>query len=241
MAFSQATITAVNPPTYSGFLVYISWQTTSPAGTWFQIYINRELAWWGQTTNARLTLGDTGPIRVDIGTVAPGEEQTDFSADLPAGPANRVQLQWLGGTFEGADIAGFQVWYSAVAPIGFGSGGFGSGPFGGVTLTTLESTITAYPAGITMDGFGFGGFGLGGFGRSASTYQWTSNPLPSGTYWYAVIPFDAAGNLGVPDMTDAVVAVPPLPPALFSDGLRLHYTFNHSTEEVTLFWNASPG
>ena len=113
MGFSQATITGVNPPVYSGFQVYLTWTTTSPAGTWFQVYINRALAWWGQTTNARLAIPTIGPVRVDIGTVLAGEEQTDFSADLPAAPARRAELAWLGGTFEGADIAGFQVWQSA--------------------------------------------------------------------------------------------------------------------------------
>ena len=90
MAFSQSTITGVNPPRYSGFQVYLSWSTTSPAGTWFQIYINRVLAWWGQTTNARITLTTSGPDRVDVGTVNAGEEQTDFSGSLPSAPARRA-------------------------------------------------------------------------------------------------------------------------------------------------------
>ena len=241
MGFSQSTITAVNPPVYGNFQVYLSWQTTSPSGTWFQIYINQALAWWGQTTSARLVLGTTGPVRVDIGTVLAGEEQTSFASSLPSAPARRAELSWLGGTFEGPDIAGFQVWYSAAAPIGYGDGKYSDGPFDGVTLTTLEASITAYPSGIVTDGFGLGGFGLGGFGEVAGTYTWTSDPLSKGTYWYAVVPFDSAGNLGTPATTSVAIAVPPLEPPLFDDDTRLVYSYDAGEFEVTLNWNQTPG
>jgi hypothetical protein len=110
MGFSQVTITSVNPPVYIGFQVSLSWTCSSPAppgygcggygeggfgvgtGLWFQVYINDQLAWWGQTTNARIAMPTAGPVRVDIGTVLPGEEQTDFSADLPAAPENQAEL-----------------------------------------------------------------------------------------------------------------------------------------------------
>ena len=96
MPFSQTTITSVSPPVYAGFQVFLSWTCSSPATgygsggygkggygigggpLWFQVYLNGSLAWWGQTTIATLILGSAGPIRVDIGTVLPGEEQTRF-------------------------------------------------------------------------------------------------------------------------------------------------------------------
>jgi hypothetical protein len=241
MGFSQSTITGINPPIYGGPVVFLSWLTTSPDGTWFQVYINNALSWWGQTTSARITLGTGGPDRVDIGTVDDGEEQTDFSSSLPAAPARRAQLTWLGGTFEGADIAGFKVYQSA-ASITYGSGGFGGGPFGGTSLVALEADITAYPSGISTDGFGLGGFGLGGFGAAASTYTWTSDPLTNGTWYYAVVPYDSAGNLGDPVVTSVAIAAPPLPPALYADGkTRLTDSYNFSLKEITLNWNASPG
>ena len=240
MGFSEATITGVNPPIYSGFQVYLSWTTTSPAGTWFQIYLNQVLSWWGQTTNARLVAPTIGVIRIDIGTVDPGEEQTSFAADLPAAPARRAELSWLGGTFESANIAGFQVWQSA-ASTGYGDGGYGDGPFGGVELLELLATITAYPGGIATDGFGYGGFGYGGFGTAAGTYTWISDSLVNGTYYYAVVPFDSIGNLGTPAVTSVTIEGPPQPPALYPDGTRLKYTYNPLTDEVTLLWNASPG
>jgi hypothetical protein len=260
MGFSQSTITSVAPPVYLGFQVSLSWTCSVAAtgygaggygsggygsdsvggGIWFQVYIDRRLSWWGQTTNARIAMPTAGPVRVDIGTVLPGEEQTDFSADLPAGPGRRAELSWLGGTFEGADIAGFRV-YGSDAADGYGVGGFGSGHFGDIDLGVVLADITAYPSGIVTDGFGFGGFGLGGMGSSSSTYTWTSDPLSRGSWSYAVIPYDAAGNLGDPAVTGVTISCPPLPPALYTDGTRLKYTYDAGTHEATLLWNASPG
>jgi hypothetical protein len=260
MGFSQTAITSVAPPVYLGFQVSLSWTCSSPAtgygaggygeggygsdsvggGLWFQVYIDRQLAWWGQTTSARIAMPTAGPVRVDIGTVLPGEEQTDFSADLPATPADRAELSWLGGTFEGADIAGFRVFGSDAAR-GYGIGGFGTGIFGDVDLGVVLADITAYPGGITTDGFGFGGFGTGSFGASAGTYTWTSEPLTRGSWSYAVIPYDAAGNLGTAAVTGVKIVCPPLPPALYPDNTRLKYSYNASLHEITLNWNASPG
>ncbi len=258
MPFSQTTITGVNPPVYSGFQVYLSWTCSSPSSgfgvggygsggfgigggaLWFQIYLNGALAWWGQTTTATLILGSTGPIRVDIGTVLPGEEQTVFTADLPPSPARRANLSWLGGSFESADIAGFRV-YGSDSAGGFGSGGYGVGPFGEIDLTNVLADITAYPSGIMTDGFGLGGFGDGAFGEAAGTYTWTSEPLANGIWSYAVVPYDDAGNAGTMTLTSVTINSPPLPPALFNDNTRLHYTFNATSHEITLNWNASPG
>ena len=228
MAFSQSTITAVNPPQYWGAQVYLTWQSSSPSGTWFQIYLDQALSWFGQSTSARMPVPPIGVNRVDIGTVLPGEEQTDFSSSLPAAPERRAQLSWLGGTFEGTDIAGFRVYGSAAAG-------------GAVNYAAILADITAYPSGIYTDGFGLGGFGGGGWGESASTYTWTSDSLTAGTWSYGVRAYDAAGNLGTVAATSVVITVPPLAPAVDPAGLRLEYTYNASTYEIHLFWLASPG
>jgi hypothetical protein len=228
MPFSQSTITAVNPPQYWGAQVYLSWTSSSPVGTWFQIYLDQALSWFGQSTSARLSVPPTGVTRVDIGTVDRGEEQTDFSSSLPVAPSRRAKLTWIGGTFEDPDIAGFQVFGSDSA----------SGP---IDYSTVLADITAYPLGIYTDGFGLGRFGYGGFGKSASTYTWISDSLTAGTWFYAVTPYDSAGNLGTTATVSIDIVAPPQSPAVFTDGLRLHYTFNASLEEATLVWNASPG
>ena len=71
--------------------------------------------------------------------------------------------------------------------------------------------ICAYPGGILTDGFGLGGYGQGGFGRAASSYAWTSPALKSGTWSFAVVSVDAAGNLGVPAATSIDHPGPPAP------------------------------
>jgi hypothetical protein len=228
VGFSQATITEVFPPQLWGGQIAISWTSSSPSGTWFQLYLERQLSWWGQVTNVRLAIPQASPVRIDIGTVLPGEEQTDFSSSLPAAPQPRANLSWLGGTFEGADIAGFKVFGGDVAGAS-------------VDFSIVLADIAAYPGGFAMDGFGLGGFGYGGFGESAGAYAWTSDPLLSGTWNFAVVPYDTAGNLGTPATTSVVIAVPPTEPPYFPDGLCLHYTYSSSTHEITLLWNESTG
>jgi len=229
MGFSQATITSVNPPVPSGGQYWISWTSSSPVGTWFQVYLNEQLAWAGQQTAIWLPIPTGGASRVDIGTVLAGEEQTNYSSSLPAGPNRTVELTWLGGTYEAPDLAGFHVYGEA-------------SPSAGIIYTTPLATITAYPSGIFTDGFGFGGFGYGGFGESSSSYSWTSKSLTSGTWNWAVKPFDQAGNLGSAMTTAVVIAVPPFEPAAYPDRSRLKYTYQASPIfEVTLDWNASPG
>ena len=224
-------------------------QTTSPAGTWFQIYINQALAWWGQTTSARLDARTTGPIRVDIGTVLAGEEQTSFASSLPSAPARRAELSWLGGTFESTDIAGFQVWYSAAAAgelwrrrIRFDE--LTAGRQWAVRRRHADEARGRdhrLPVGHLHRWLRLRRVRLGRLRSAAGTYTWTSDPLSNGVYWYAVVPYDSAGNLGTPATTSVTIEVPPLEPPLFEDDTRLHYTYDAITDEVTLYWNETSG
>ena len=119
-----------------------------------------------------------GSTSVPSGRVRP---RSPFGSTLPAAPARAVTLQWLGGTYEAADLAGFHI-YGEPSP--------GSG----IDFTTILATIPAYSAGIITDGFGYGGYGQGGYGAAAGSYSWTSAPLSSGTWHWAVKPFDTAGE-----------------------------------------------
>jgi hypothetical protein len=238
MAFSQATISEVFPPLIRQGQAFLSWSSSSPAGTFFQVYLNAVLAWSGQARSAWVSI-PSGPVHIDIGTVAAGEENTDFSGSLASAPARRAELSWLGGTFEAPDIAGFKVYGEST-------------PGGGINYGTVLADITAYPAGILTDGFGLGSFGTGGFGRVAGTYTWTSEPLGSGTWSFAVVPYDAAGNAGTGATTTVTIAAPPREPAFGSDGItRLTYQVlqfgdigygagGFGLPEAALTWNASP-
>ena len=79
MSFSQSGLTAVNQPVYSGGQVFISWLTTNPADTWWQVYVDQSLAWFGQRLWVYLPI-PPATARVDIGWVPAGEEQTVFPA-----------------------------------------------------------------------------------------------------------------------------------------------------------------
>ena len=136
-------------------------------------------------------------------------------------------LSWLGGTYQGTDIAGFHIYGEHT-------------PGGGIDYTTILATVPAYVAGIITDGFGYGGFGQGGFGQSAGSYSWTSQPLSGGTWNWGIKPFDTAGNEGSAQTTAVTIAAPPLPPAPFSNATRLQYAYNSSSRQLTLSWNASP-
>jgi hypothetical protein len=223
MPFDQSTLLSVLPPVPHGPQWVIAWTTSSPPGTWWQIYIDGALAWSGQATQVMLPAPDLA--RVAIGAVLAGEENTDFSGSLPPGPLRRATLTWQGGLFEGADLAAFNVYQAA-------------GPGVAVTLSNPVATITAYPAAIVLDGYGYGGYGQGGYGSAAGSYSWESGQLASGSWQFAVVPVDQAGNLGTPSYASVTIAAPPSEPPPFADGARLHYTMAAGAV-LTLLWNAS--
>ena len=229
MAFSQATMTGEPSLRASGLDLLVSWVSTSPPGTLFQLYLNAKLAWHG-TDRSVLLPYPSGRTRIDVGTVAAGEGAVDFSASLPTTyPPDRVNLTWTGGAFEGADLAGFRIY----GPLAAG---------GAVSYVSPLADIPATVAGVDLSGFGLGGFGLGGFGTAAQSYSWTSDPLLAGSWTFAVVPYDGAGNQnGSPAHVSVTVVAPPRPPAADSSGRRLTYSYNPSTRVPTLNWLASPG
>lgn len=230
MPFDQSTITEVKPPVWDGSTLQIEWTSTAPPGTIFQVYIGRTLSWHGASRWVAITM-PRSRVRIDVGAVEPGEATTDFSAILPPAPQDRVELDWLGGTFLDPtgrdDVRGFHVYGSPL-------------PGAGVDYSSPLATIQAYPSGVITDGFGLGGFGQGGFGRASSSYRWTSPALARGDWKFAVASFDAAGNEAPPLLASASIQAPPRPPGAGPDGSRLSYTYDPATRRATLSWNTSP-
>ena len=238
MAFSQATITQVYPPQARGGQVYLSWETSSAASNWWQVYVNQQLAWSGLRLWTWVPI-PSGPVRIDIGTVDAGEEYVSFAGSLPSAPTRRVQLTWQSGTYAGIDLAGFLVYGS-------------DEPGGAINYATVLADITAYPAGIVTDGFGYGGFGGSSFGQSASSYSFTSEPLAAGVWSFAVVPFDTAGNAGPPKTRSITIVAPPRTPAMFAGTTtRLQYSLEAFGQTdfgsggfglpvAILNWNSSP-
>jgi hypothetical protein len=225
MSFSQATITQVLPPAIENGIATFTWTSSSPPGTWYQLYVDLHLAWSGQVLTTTVAV-PTGTSSFDIGTVAAGEQNTDFSSTF-SGTNLFANLSWLGGSFESIDLVGFYVYMGTTV---------GSA----VDFTKPVATITAYPQSIIADGFGNGGFGDGGFGAAAGLYEWTSAALGAGVWNFAVKAFDSAGNLSTAMTCSVPIFAPPIEPAPFPDNSRLRYVFNATTEEATLTWLASP-
>lgn len=224
MPFDQSPIAEVRVGREDADLA-VSW-TLSGGPRTAQVYVDRALAWHGTETGCLLPWPG-GPVAIDVGVVAPGEEEIDFGGSLPAAPATHARLTWLGGTFESDTLAGFRVYM---------------GPTAGAAadLTRPAAEINAFPLGIINDGFGRGGFGEGGFGRAASRYSWRSGSLSGGVWSFAVRPFDEAGNEGDARLASVTIDAPPRPPAASARGLRLFYTYDETTMTVTLSWNPSP-
>lgn len=240
MAFDQSTITAVLAEA-AGPGLLVSWTSTAPEGTAFQVYLAGRLAWSGPARSVELP-APPHRVTIDVGAVAPGEERSDFSADLPARPGvgERPFLAWRGGTYLSPTLAGFNVYQ-------------GASPGAAVDYTTPVGTGAAYAAGEPTDGFGLGGFGLGGFGEADASYSWTGPPLPPGTWHFGVKPFDSAGTEGAASEVAVAISGPPRPPAPDASGQRLTYTYtrggfgqdgfgagDYAAPTLTLNWLAPP-
>jgi hypothetical protein len=194
------------------------------------VYIGRSLAWYGSSRWLAITM-PTSRVRIDVGTVGAGEGPNDYSDMLPLAPNDRVELDWLGGTYLDPtgrdDVQGFRVYGSPL-------------PGADVDFSSPLAELQAYPYGVINDGYGLGGFGQGGFGRSASSYRWTSPSLARGEWKFAVSSFDAAGNEAAPLTAAAAIQSPPRPPGASGDGSRLSYAYDPTTRRATLSWNPSP-
>ena len=214
--------------TRDGVDLRVSWVSLELPGTWFQLYVNGKLTHWTQQRFTHIPYPTVSEIFV-VGAVPAVMAATDFSASLPPTPQQRIELKWLGGNYLDldGDMAGFNVYT-------------GTTPGGSVNYAKIVATITAYN-GQPLDGYGEGGYGQGGYGSAATTYQWISDPVAAGTWNVGIKSIDKYGNESTSALTGSVVVTgPPQPPARDSHGIRLHYTYNASTHQVTLNWLASP-
>ncbi len=237
MAFSQIGVDDVHVLA-NGPDLFVSWSATVAPGTTFQVYVDRQLVWSGNTRRCHVPIpfGAVGRnVWVEVGTVAANEPTQDYSASLTA-PGNRTEratLSWWGGTYLDPtgldDIGAFQIYQSDLA----------GGP---VDQVLVVDTVVAYLGGWINDGFGKGGFGEAGFGRAATTYQWRSGPLASGVWQFAVVPVDRAGNpRGTGMMSSVTINAAPRPPAVNAQGARLGSTYPSSGDQrLTLRWLPSP-
>ncbi len=236
MAFTRTGISGVMVQS-DGPELLISWNSSNPVGSAYQVYVDRRLTWSGVSTccYAPIPAGPTGrSIWVEVGLVDAGEAYQNFSSELLSlsRASTAIHLSWTGGTYLDStgqdDLQGFRIYCP-------------SSPGTAVDFSTPVADITAYPGGWISDGFGLGGFGSGGFGRSATSYRWTSEPLQNGVWNVTIVPYDRSGtNRGAGQTVSVTITTPPRPPAVSANGSRLTYIYSAQNAQVTLNWSASP-
>lgn len=246
MAFDTSVITEVFHA-QEGSRVTLEWTSTAAAGSWYQIYIQGILAWWGTERHATIA-APRGLIDVQIGAVGTGQQTTDFSNAgfdalgfdvvgldvsglLTAPISTRARLAWTG--FGAAEYRIFE------GASGFDHGGFDLGGLDG-SAGTLVGTVAGLE-GISTDGLDAGPFDSGGLDTLGGNFIWISDPLMRGDWNFSVVPYDEAGNAGTPSLTTVTITAPPRPPTPNTRGKRLTYTYNATTHVVTLNWLDSPG
>lgn len=227
MAFDQSVITDGPNVTLDGFDLRIRWASSAPEGTTFQVYVNGVLAWSG-TQRACSIVRPGAFARIDVGAVLMGEGSVGLGASLPSlgGTPRRAKLTWSGGTYLDGAIEKFHVYGEPT-------------PGGGINYATPAGVVTAYGPNVT-DGWGMGGWGEGGWGTGSAYYSWTSPPLYSGTWNWAIKAVDTAGNESSAVLLSSAVQAAPRPPAPDSAGRMLTYMYNSVTGVATLSWLASP-
>lgn len=214
----------LDPPARRGDSLFLTW--TAPADATVQVYLDGRLAWSGTGDSCSLPW-PLGRVRIDAGTVGPGEGSTDFGDSLPSRPADRASLAWRGGSYLApGTLARFDIFASPI-------------PGSPVSYAAPVATVAAYDAGIVTDGFGMGGFGSGGFGESAADYAWTSGPLAPGEHAFAVEAVDDAGTASTAAVASVAITGPPRPPGRNPAGLRLDYAIDVAGVP-TLIWLPSP-
>jgi hypothetical protein len=227
MSFDQTDISDLQV-VIRGVELLISWTSSAPAGSWYQVYL---AAVHVATTQATAIIVPTPqrPVAVQVGVVGSADRNTDFSSSLPtvSGAEGSALLEWLGGHWEADDLAGFNIYASPSAGAA-------------ISYTTPVAYVPAFPAGI-LDGAGMGPAGQGGAGHAAVAYAWESGRLGTGSWSFAVAAVDAAGNVdpSPPTTTQAILAAP-RPPAPNATGDRLTIAVNPSTRVPTLTWLPSP-
>ncbi|OHB62581.1 MAG: hypothetical protein A2168_02320 [Planctomycetes bacterium RBG_13_50_24] len=209
-----------------------------------QVYVNGRYA--GTTLDSgqrqliiQVPTSPESPVRIEVFAVEAEYADTDFSSEL-AGPLvdnGRVTITLLRsqnlpmGT--SADIyydngtgqidydkpmtdTPIRIWPAWQDKAGLGMSRFGLGDFGWDSAATV--------------GLGKGSFGYGQFGLDADTIEWTSPPLPSGTYKFAVKVMDASGRQSNSSEAGPITVTPSARPA---EGLSIS-SFDKQTNQLVL-------
>jgi hypothetical protein len=205
----------------------VSWSvdpaTVEAGSDYFQVYVNKRLVWSGPERVAVLPgLNVAGQAALfHVGTVAEGNRLVSYASTLDSmpGSGNRALLTWYGGGWE-TGVTQYLIFGSRL-------------PDGAIDLVNPLSTIRSEgPA-----GFGRGPFGLAPFGHGARRYRWTSGPLASGRWLFAVMPATASGIRAADYITVQVdIVVPPSGPKAVNGKKVWISNFDQTTGIYTVKW-----
>ncbi len=193
----------------------------------YQVYVNGRFAGVTVTSDQRQMMVQMpasleSPVRIEVFAAGADEADSDFGGqiDLPICQSARVrtsflrsqnlpigstiQIYWDNGSGEidyGNPLTDrpIRVWPAWQDKTGLGMSKFGIGDFG-------------YDSAAAV-GFGKGNFGQGQFGLDAEAIEWTSCPMRSGVYKFAMKVFDEAGNQSSSSETRQITVTAPARPA----------------------------
>lgn len=201
----------------------VSWESSDPPGTWFQVYLNGRLAWSGSEQVADVASPIVGRrIALDVLAV----DRQDAAKDLSSYLATRLDcayLQWADvGDADRYDI------YCGTAP-------------GDTTpdYTTPVGSVPARPFGMVLGGWGVGTWGGGFWGTGSTLYRWSSAPLAGGDWTFGVKAVDAAGISGPAVEETVTITAPPSAPPVSAAGLFLTGVYDALTATLVLTWQPS--
>ncbi|MHC4435729.1 MAG: hypothetical protein ACYS3S_00100 [Planctomycetota bacterium] len=161
-------------------------------------------------------------VRIEVFAVESEDADTDFSSELdrPSVDSGRVTITLLQSQNLAIDTTAdiyfdngtgqidydnpitatpIRIWPAWQYKAGLGMSRFGLSDFG------LDSAAAV--------GFGKGRFGHGQFGLDTDTIEWTSPPLPSGTYKFGVKVRDTSGRQSTSSETARITVTPAAKPA----------------------------
>jgi len=221
----------------------VKWRSTW-SDKFHQVYVNGRYS--GTTLDSgqrqlivQVPTSPESPVRIEVLAVEAEYADTDFSSELakplvdsgcvtimllrsqnlPAGAT--VQIYFDNGTGQidydnPMTNTPILIWPAWQDKAGLGMSRFGLGDFGWDSAAAV--------------GLGKGSFGYGQFGLDADTIEWTSPPLPSGTYKFGVKVMDASGRQSIGSETGAITVTPAARPA---EGLSIS-SFDKQTNQLVL-------
>lgn len=211
--------------------LYVSWTTDTtlnPPGTYYQVYVNGILKSSDISTSVTIPgiQSNDQDLVIHVGKVSASNRYVDYSGTL-SGLNNRAGILWYGGSWVDTNLVGYHIYMS-------------SEPDGPVNRDKAIASIPANTGGDDWGGgYGRGPYGRGSYGRNVIEYDWTSDPLRSGRWYFEVASYDSAGNLSPqpwPSGYVDVIGPPSSPPEI--DGRKIWVdSFDEVNRTFVVRWN----